>query len=81
VSLLRNRIECRDGHFMPVTLLKSQLDLLEPLTPDEWGSPWISRTRLRRSWPLYTPWCNHQPGAGRFLSDVVISGRWVTGGG
>lgn len=35
-ELSRQRMEGRD-HFMPVTLLRSQLDTLEPLEPDEPG--------------------------------------------
>lgn len=35
-DLSRQRMESRD-HFMPVTLLRSQLDTLEPLEPDEPG--------------------------------------------
>jgi gluconokinase len=35
--LLRSRIIRRRGHFMPVSLLSSQLETLEPLEPDEAG--------------------------------------------
>lgn len=35
--LLRQRLENRREHFMPVTLLQSQLDTLEPLGADEPG--------------------------------------------
>jgi carbohydrate kinase (thermoresistant glucokinase family) len=35
-ALLRSRMEARD-HFMPASLLRSQLDTLEPLQPDEQG--------------------------------------------
>jgi gluconokinase len=34
-ALLGERMRGREGHFMPVTLLPSQLATLEPLTPDE----------------------------------------------
>ena len=34
---LRERVEDREGHFMPVSLLRSQLDTLEPLEADEHG--------------------------------------------
>lgn len=34
---LRKRMEERPGHFMPASLLQSQLDLLEPLAADEVG--------------------------------------------
>jgi gluconokinase len=36
-ELLETRMEHRHGHFMPVSLLDSQLDTLEPLQPDEPG--------------------------------------------
>lgn len=36
-SLLAQRIGARSGHFMPSGLLRSQLDALEPLQPDEAG--------------------------------------------
>lgn len=36
-ELLEDRIGHRKGHFMPARLLDSQLDLLEPLQPDEDG--------------------------------------------
>ncbi|WLQ07438.1 gluconokinase [Arthrobacter oryzae] len=34
-ALLGERMRGREGHFMPVTLLPSQLATLEPLTPEE----------------------------------------------
>jgi gluconokinase len=34
---LERRMEHRSGHFMPASLLTSQLDTLEPLAPDEPG--------------------------------------------
>jgi gluconokinase len=36
-ELIRERMEHRTGHYMPVSLLDSQLDTLEPLQPDEPG--------------------------------------------
>lgn len=36
-DLIRSRIEHRTGHYMPPSLLDSQLDTLEPLQPDEPG--------------------------------------------
>jgi gluconokinase len=36
-KLIRDRMEHRTGHFMPVSLLDSQLALLEPLAADEPG--------------------------------------------
>jgi len=36
-DLLAERIGARTGHFMPATLLDSQLEVLEPLEPDETG--------------------------------------------
>ena len=36
-EMLRQRLENRGGHFMPASLLQSQLDTLEPLEPDEPG--------------------------------------------
>lgn len=36
-DVIANRMQARSEHFMPVSLLKSQLDLLEPLEPDEDG--------------------------------------------
>ncbi len=35
--LLHNRLRAREGHFMPASLLLSQLRDLEPLSPDEIG--------------------------------------------
>ncbi|HEX5511694.1 MAG TPA: gluconokinase [Actinomycetales bacterium] len=37
VDLIRGRMEHRAGHFMPPTLLASQVATLEPLEPDENG--------------------------------------------
>ena len=34
-ALLRERLATRVGHYMPASLLQSQLDTLEPPTPDE----------------------------------------------
>ena len=36
-ALIRDRMEHRSGHYMPVSLLESQLALLEPLQDDEPG--------------------------------------------
>ncbi len=36
-SVIESRLADRSGHFMPVELLKSQLDILEPLEADEVG--------------------------------------------
>jgi gluconokinase len=36
-ELIRERVEHRTGHYMPPSLLGSQLDTLEPLEPDEPG--------------------------------------------
>jgi gluconokinase len=36
-DLLESRLQARQGHFMPSSLLDSQLDTLEPLRPDEPG--------------------------------------------
>ena len=36
-DVLRERLALRKGHYMPASLLQSQLDTLEPLTPDEPG--------------------------------------------
>lgn len=36
-EVLAERMAARKGHFMPVSLLRSQLDTLEPLTSDEDG--------------------------------------------
>ncbi|KZB82447.1 gluconokinase [Amycolatopsis regifaucium] len=36
-ELLADRMKTRSGHFMPVSLLDSQLADLEPLRPDEFG--------------------------------------------
>lgn len=36
-SVLGERLEHRTGHFMPASLVASQLDTLEPLEPDEDG--------------------------------------------
>jgi gluconokinase len=36
-ELLEERLEGRSGHFMPPSLLTSQLETLEPLAPDERG--------------------------------------------
>jgi len=37
-ALIRERMERRSGHYMPVSLLDSQLALLEPLQDDEPGA-------------------------------------------
>lgn len=36
-ELIGGRLAARTGHFMPAALLRSQLDTLEPLGPDEAG--------------------------------------------
>jgi gluconokinase len=36
-TLIRRRLACRTGHYMPASLLESQLSTLEPLEPDERG--------------------------------------------
>lgn len=36
-KVFRERMSSRDGHYMPVSLLESQLAILEPLQPDESG--------------------------------------------
>src|SRR5215218_1642283 len=36
-ELIKNRVDARRGHYMPPSLLASQLDTLEPLAPDEPG--------------------------------------------
>jgi gluconokinase len=36
-AVLRERVESRQGHWMPASLLSSQLETLEPLQPDERG--------------------------------------------
>ena len=36
-ELIGSRLALRTGHFMPAALLRSQLDTLEPLGPDEAG--------------------------------------------
>ncbi|SNT50843.1 gluconate kinase, SKI family [Streptosporangium subroseum] len=36
-EVIRRRVANRPGHFMPVSLVNSQLDTLEPLEPDERG--------------------------------------------
>lgn len=37
-NLITRRVAKRDDHFMPVTLVKSQFQALEPLRPDEAGA-------------------------------------------
>jgi len=37
-ELIASRLTARTGHFMPAGLLRSQLDALEPLEPDEAGA-------------------------------------------
>lgn len=37
-ELLRDRLQHRAGHYMPASLLQSQLDILEPLGADEPGA-------------------------------------------
>jgi gluconokinase len=37
LPILQNRVAQRPGHFMPPSLLQSQLETLEPLQPDEAG--------------------------------------------
>lgn len=36
-ELIQARVDARQGHYMPPSLLESQLDTLEPLDPDEPG--------------------------------------------
>nr|WP_206323965.1 gluconokinase [Streptomyces sp. HNM0574] len=37
-ELIARRLERREGHFMPRSLLRSQFETLEPLQPDEHGT-------------------------------------------
>ncbi|MEU0084664.1 gluconokinase [Streptomyces sp. NPDC006274] len=37
-ELIAGRLAAREGHFMPASLLRSQIDALEPLGPDESGA-------------------------------------------
>ncbi len=39
---VERRMESRTDHFMPVSLLESQFETLEPLEADEWGSLAVS---------------------------------------
>ena len=70
---LRRRLEDRQGHFMPPSLLRSQLETLEPLgpgepgttvdgagSPDQLAEELIERLRLERRVAPPTPW----PGSG-----------------
>lgn len=57
-EVLAERIEDRHGHYMPVSLLRSQLDTLEPLSPDEPGE----------TLPVDRP---VQELAGRIIHDLV----------
>jgi gluconokinase len=36
-EVIRGRLSVREGHFMPASLLQSQIDTLEPLGDDEAG--------------------------------------------
>ena len=46
---LQHRLATRSGHYMPASLLASQLETLEPLEPDEPASPSAARARPTRS--------------------------------
>lgn len=37
IEVVAERMQAREGHFMPASLLRSQYDTLEPLQPDEGG--------------------------------------------
>ena len=58
-GLLSQRMQGREGHFMPPTLLPSQLATLEPLSAEEleagslppWTSPAPRRNSSGPSWP------------------------------
>ena len=60
-ELLRERMRSRPGHFMPASLLDSQLDTLESLQPDEPGTVLDARldtdalVDAARAW-LNNPW-------------------------
>jgi gluconokinase len=59
-EVIAERIRGRSGHFMPVSLLDSQLADLEPLDPDEHG--WTADLRrpppeiVRRAISILEPW-------------------------
>lgn len=50
-EVLRERLSARAGHFMPATLLDSQLATLEPLADDERGLTWPYGVGLRETFP------------------------------
>ncbi|EUA44504.1 putative shikimate kinase [Mycobacterium xenopi 3993] len=74
-ELIRHRQAGRTGHFMPATLLDSQFDTLEPLGPDERGSPSTSTKASTPSSRPFWPDSRHRAAAAPGQL-AVASMRW-----
>jgi gluconokinase len=59
-SVLEPRMEHRTGHFMPSSLLDSQLKTLEPLQPDEAGLAIDSATPVDDIIDAFVAWWEHR---------------------
>src|SRR4051812_39985539 len=63
-ALLAERMGGRSGHFMPTSLLQSQLDTLEPLGPDEAGLAVDIRTPVDDIVTAFLTWWASRPTSG-----------------
>jgi gluconokinase len=59
-AVLEPRMEHRKGHFMPTSLLTSQLRTLEPLQPDEAGLVVESTTPVDQIVDEFVTWRAHR---------------------
>jgi len=65
-TALRERMSRRTGHFMPESLLQSQLDAFEPLDPDEPGLTIDASQSVQAIVTEFAPWLHsREEGAGR----------------
>jgi gluconokinase len=58
--VLVQRIDARVGHFMPSSLLTSQLSALEPLAADEPGTILVSEGSAEAVAALFVSWLGHR---------------------
>ena len=63
-TFLRERMSRREDHFMPESLLRSQLDAFEPLTPDEPGVAYGAAQPIDATVAAFVEWCRGRSASG-----------------
>ena len=63
-TLLRERMNARTDHFMPESLLRSQLDAFEPLARDEPGVAYDAAQPVDATVDSFVEWCGGRPAGG-----------------